>query len=399
VTWTALHQDVYPAYISWEQFLANQERLAENASSFARRVRGAARKGEALLAGLAVCGRCGHQMRTVYKSQHRYVCNALNETYRAPMCLSLDGASVDAVVVAAFFAALAPAELDLLDEVLAAQHTDRERLLQQHADRVKQTEYEARLAQRRYQAVDPDNRLVAADLERQWELALRALVEAREAAEHAAQTPPASTLEPALRDQLCDLGRHLPALWESGRLNPAQQKELLRSLIRRVILTRPIPDTIEVKVVWVSGAYSLLTAHPPLHRSCDVPNYDQLLTRILELSLEGYQDPAIARQLTVEGFRSARRRDVPIQLVEKVRRHHGQVSLTERFRREDRIEGCWTVGGLARQLGRSSDWVRRRVESGAVSATRHPLTGRYLIPDDPALLDRLRAPASTRDPS
>jgi hypothetical protein len=178
-----------------------------------------------------------------------------------------------------------------------------------------------------------------------------------------------------------------------------QQKELLRSLIRRVILTRPIPDTIEVKVVWVSGAYSLLTAHPPLHRSRDLANYDQLVARILELSLEGYQDPAIARRLTAEGFRSARHQDVPVKLVERVRRQHGWVSLTERFRVEDKIEGCWTVGGLARYLGRSSDWVRRRVERGAVPATRHPLTGRYLIPDDPALQDRLRAQASTRDPS
>jgi hypothetical protein len=165
-----------------------------------------------------------------------------------------------------------------------------------------------------------------------------------------------------------------------------------------VILTRPIPDTIEIKVVWVSGAYSLLTAHPPLHRSRDLPNHDQLVGRILELSLEGYQDPEIARRLTAEGFRSARRQDVPVQLVEQVRRHHGQVSLTERFRVDDRIEGCWTVGGLARQLDRSSEWLRRRIERGTVPATRHPLTGRYLIPDDPVLLDRLRAEASGRDP-
>jgi hypothetical protein len=315
------------------------------------------------------------------------------------MCLSLDGGCIDAVVVDAFFAALAPAELDLLDEVLQAQQRDRERLRQQQADRVKQAEYEARLAQRRYQAVDPDHRLVAADLERQWELALRALVEARVAAEHGAESPPAPRLDPVLRRQLRDRGHQLPALWTSGRLTPAHQKELLRSLIRRVILTRPVPDTIEIKVVWISGAYSLLTAHPPLHRGRDLPNYDQLVTRILELSREGYQDPAIARRLTAEGFRSARHRDVPVKFVEKVRRQHGQVSLTERFRVEDKIDGHWTVGGLARQLGRSSDWVRRRVESGIVPATRHPLTGRHLIPDDSALLDRLGPQASTCNPS
>ena len=338
-------------------------------------------------------------MRTAYKSQHRYVCNVLNEMCRAPMCLSLDGASVDAVVVEAFFAALKPAELDLLDEVLAATQKDRQRLLEQHTDRVKQAEYEARLAQRRYQAVDPDHRLVAADLERQWELALRTLVEAREAAEHVAQTPPPPALDPVLRDQLRDLGRQLPALLASGRLNPAQQKEFLRSLIRRVILNRPVPDTIEIKIVWISGAYSLLTAHPPLHRTRDLPTYDQLVTRILELGRAGYQDPAIAQRLTAEGFRSARYPDVPVALVERVRRQHGQVSLTERFRVDDKIDGHWTVGGLARQLGRSSDWVRRRVKSGIVPATRHRLTGRYLIPDDPALLDRVRARASSGRPS
>jgi len=85
-------------------------------------------------------------------------------------------------VVDAFFAALAPAELDLLDEVLAERRADRERVARQHADRVARAAYEVRLARRQYDAVDPDNRLVAGELERRWELALRAEVEAREAA-------------------------------------------------------------------------------------------------------------------------------------------------------------------------------------------------------------------------
>ena len=75
--WTVNHQGVYPAYISWEQFMANQARLADNASTFARRARGAPREGAALLAGLVVCGRCGYQMRVAYKPQRRYTCTAL----------------------------------------------------------------------------------------------------------------------------------------------------------------------------------------------------------------------------------------------------------------------------------------------------------------------------------
>jgi len=207
--WAVLRRDVYAAYVPWEQYLAVQQRLADNASRARVWARGAPRTGAALLAGLAVCGRCGHQVRVAYKAHHRYVCSAQSQEYGDRMCLSLDGPSLDTAVVAAFFAALAPAELALLDEVLAAQRTERERLAQRYADQVARADYEARLAQRRYQAIDPDHRLVAAELERRWELALRAAVEAREAAERFAESPPAPALDPDLRTQLGDLGRRL----------------------------------------------------------------------------------------------------------------------------------------------------------------------------------------------
>jgi hypothetical protein len=372
--WATLHHDVYPAYISWDEFMADQARLTDNASRHAWRTRGAPRQGAALLAGLAVCGRCGHQLRVGYKTHHRYLCNALSETHGAPMCLSLDGPSIDAVVVEAFFAALAPAELDLLDAVLAAERADRERL-----------------AERQYHAVDPDNRLVAAELERRWELALRALAEAREAADRFARRPAAPAVDPLLRAQLRDVGAHLPALWASGRLTPAQQKELLRSLIRRVILSRPAPDLVEAKVIWVSGASSVVSVRPPVHRGRQLQDYEQLVARVLALSAEGYQDAVIAERLTAEGFRSARRSEVPRQLVEQVRRAHGVVSLTEQFRRRDQIDGAWTVGGLARAVGVRGDWPRKQIAKGTITAERHAATGRYLIADEPELLERLGA--------
>ena len=119
--WTVIHRDVYPAYISWEQYVANQQRLADNRSSFAQRARGLPRWGAALLTGVVVCGRCGRQMRAVYKPRVRYVCQALTHSYAARSCLHLDGAGIEAAVVAAFFEAMQPAELNLLDEVLAEQ--------------------------------------------------------------------------------------------------------------------------------------------------------------------------------------------------------------------------------------------------------------------------------------
>lgn len=389
--WTVIRQAVYPAYISWEQFVANQARMTDNANNYARRTRGVPRQGAALLAGLVVCGECGRQMRAIYKPQVRYVCNALGKTFGAPMCLHLDGASIETVVVEAFFAALAPAELDLLEEVLAAHQTEERLRTRQHAEQVARAEYEARLAQKQYDAVDPENRLVAAELERRWEQALQQVAAAREAAEQAATAVSTPHLDPNMQAQLRDLGPRMPELWDSGRLTIVQQKELLRSLIRRIILSRPAADAITIKVVWVSGAISALNVRPPIWRTADLTGYEQLTERIGELSRAGYPDQEIARQLTEEGFHAARSDTLTKTVVGKIRRKLGQSSLTDHFRHQAQIDGQWTVYGLARELAVERDWLYRRIYRGTLPAVRHATAGHYLIPNDPELLAQLRA--------
>ncbi len=397
--WTVIRQGVYPAYISWEQFLANQARMTDNGSDFARYTHGAPRHGAALLAGLVVCGHCGRQLRTMYKPPVRYVCQALGKARGAPLCLHVAGARIEAAVVEAFFAALAPAELDLLDEVLAAQHGDQERVRRQHAEQISRAEYEARLAQQQYDAVDPTNRLVAAELERRWEQALQALSAAREAAEHAmAAAPTVPRLDPDLRAQLQDLGPQMPALWASGRLTLVQQKEMLRSLIRRVILTRPVADVVEVKIVWISGALSQLTVQPPIWRTADLGGYEALVRRIGELSTEGYDDRAIAGQLTAEGFHPARGKTLDGAMVGKLRRKLGQPSRIDQYRTRAQIDGQWTVSGLSRHLGVDRHWVYRWIYAGRLPVERHPATGQYLIADDAALIAELRAEIESRAP-
>jgi hypothetical protein len=145
---------------------------------------------------------------------------------------------------------------------------------------VKRAQDDAALAARPYQAVDPENRLVAAELERRWELALPALAgagrrwpalaEAQEAAERFAHQPAEPALDPTVQAQLAQLSTQLPQLpqlpelWGSGRLQPEHQKALLRRLIRRVILSRPEPARRELRIVWVSGALTPLTLAPPI---------------------------------------------------------------------------------------------------------------------------------------
>jgi hypothetical protein len=392
--WHVIRHDVYPAYISWETFMDNQARLADNAYRFEQRRRGAPRTGVALLTGLAVCGRCGHQMRVSYKPAVRYVCYALRKSHDGEICLYLEGSGIEEAVVGAFFEAIRPAELDLLDEVLAQRRADRATLLQQHRDRVAQAEYEAHLAQRQYDAIDPENRLVAAELERRWELALRALAEARELAERVRQEEDEPAIDPELRRQLTDLGRHLPALWESGRLTPEHKKALLRSLIRRVILTRPVPDEVHLKIVWISGAVSPMVIHPHILRTVNLSTYPRFVERVLALAAEGYLDADIAQMLTEEGFRSARSAGIPARLVFRIRRQHGQPSLFEQCRSQDKIGDDWTVAGLARFLGVNRNWLYWRIYRDRLVTRRHPATGHHLITDDPALIAALQAEAA-----
>ena len=387
--WIAIHQAVYPAYISWDTYMENQERLADNASAFARRAHAAPREGAAMLAGLVVCGRCGQQMHVVYKPKQRYSCVALASTYGAATCQHVDGPLLDAAVVDAFFAALAPAELDLLEETLAAQRADHDRLAQQYADQVTRAEYEAQLAQRQYNGVDPDNRLVAGELERRWELALRAVVEAQEAAARFAQQPPAPGLDPQLAAQLRDIGRHLPDLWAGGRLSPAHKKELLRSLMRRVIVHRTHPATVDVRIVWVSGAVSALTVQPPVGRTADVRGYEDMVARTLTLSAAGCPDAEIARRLTDEGFRAARGPTITASLVSTVRRAQGHVSVRAQCKAQPKVDGQWTVSGLAQALGVPRNWVYARIRNETLPARRDPLTGYFLITDSPNLLANL----------
>lgn len=234
--WIAIHHDVYPAYVSWEEFVDIHRRLDSNGYDFAANRPGATRAGKALLSGLVLCGNCGRHMRVHYRDKEtglRYICDGAKITYGSPTCFHLEGDAVDRAVVEAFFEAVRSAEIALLDEVLEGRQADHERLLEHHRDAVKSASYEARLAEKRYREVDPENRLVASELEGGWEAALRNLAAAREELERFERERPEPTLDPQLREQLADLSNRLPELWNSGRLKPEHKKELLRSLIDR----------------------------------------------------------------------------------------------------------------------------------------------------------------------
>ncbi len=394
--WQCVIQDAYPAYISWAQYLANQERLRENAQRYREQLdrrRGAPREGAALLQGLITCGLCGYRMHVAYRPRSRYTCMAMTRTCAAPRCVHLEGPPIEAFVVQAFFDAIAPAQLEALDEVLAQRQRDQQRLEKYYQQQVAQARYSADLARRRYEHVDPAYRLAAAELERDWEDTLRALRQAEEAAARFAQEPAEPTLSSELREQLLNLSRSLPALWSSEQLSHTQRKALLRSLISQVIVKRVAADRVEVKIVWVSGHVSQGIVIPPVLHQRHVTGYDTMVERTRQLWSEGYTDAQIAETLSREGFRSARRNRVLARTVLRIRNHHHWVSRYHQHRLADKIDDMWTIHGLSRHLGVAREWFYQRIRTGALhepDVVRKPPYGNYLIRDDAALLDRLR---------
>jgi DNA invertase Pin-like site-specific DNA recombinase len=396
--WIHLQMDVYPAYIAWEQYLVNQERLHENAMRFDRRIaqaQGSPGRGTALLQGMVVCGDCGCRMYVGYKhSSHHYFCNALNKRFGKPMCAYLSGAPIDEVVVQAFFEALRPAQLDALEAVLASQQAERERLSRQWEERLKRARYEAHLAERQYDAVDPENRLVAAELERRWEEKLSQLQTAQEAYDRFQQAEAPATLSPEVREQLRHISETLPELWRAGQVSNAQKKELLRCLVSQVILRKSAPDTVEIKVIWVSGHYSVFHARLPVNQQESVTGLDEMIARLRALWQQGLNDDQIAAQLLSEGFHTARSaRGVSPMTVQKIRLERGWYQPLHRSRNALELDGHLTIRGLAARLEVKRSWVYNRIRSGVIHpayVVRHPQSQLCLIRNSPELTERLR---------
>jgi len=393
VEWKVIVHDRYPAYVTWETFARIAAILDDNYAAYEHnRRRGVPRHGAALLQGIVYCGRCGHKMMVQYKGGNEYLCNYLRGQTQAPVCQRLPADPVDQQVVAAFFEALAPAELDLYEQALAQR-----RQQQQEVDRAQQyalqrLEYEADRARHRYEQVDPAYRLVAAELERRWEAALQALQEAQAQYTRARQAPEddrSRALSPALRETFSTLGQALPTLWHQDTLSRAQRKALLRCLMEKVVLDRQVPDTIATRIVWRGGAISELAVPCTVGTLCDVTGFAQMEAQILRLEAQGHSDEAIAERVTSQGFRSPQRPRVLASTVQTIRLRHGRL---HRYRgpRPRRVPGFLTVSQLALALGVKAHWLYHLISRGRIIVGRDEASGLYLFPDRPETLEALR---------
>lgn len=389
--WKIRVNDVYPAYLGWDEFVRIQAMLQDNYAEYDRKkTRGVPRAGAALLHGLVYCGECGHKLVVQYKGGTRYLCNYLRQQYGVPVCQRLPADPIDAWVVEAFFAALSPVELDAYARAVAAEQGAAAQVATAQHQQLERLRYQAALAERQFSRVDPDNRLVAAELEQRWEAALRALKEAEVAARGpSAAIEALAPLPDELRVAFTNLGRHLPAIWPSGVLTHAQKKAFLRCLIDKVVLHRVARDRVQARIVWRGGATTMRELPVPVGALADLTGAAEMARVILERSAAGDTDEAIAEELTQRGHRSPLRAAVLPSTVKTIRLRHGQLRSRSQSHPR-RVAGYLTVPQLARALGVTPHWLYDRIYNRSIPATKDTTTGLYLFPDDPGTLERLR---------
>jgi hypothetical protein len=283
-------------------------------------------------------------------------------------------------VVAAFFAAVTPVELEAWRRAHDARRQADEALDRAEAQQIERLRYQALLAERQFTKVDPDNRNVAGELEHRWELALRDLRQAEEAlSRHRAERAEPETLSTRDREGFVALGPQLPALWQQPDMTQERRKALLRSLIDKVVLRRAAPDRISVRIVWRGGEVSDLVVEQAVNGLQALSRGAEMEARLLDLARQGVDDAAIAEQLTQEGYRSPRCGHVPVGTVRTIRQRCRVLRNTTGH--SPHIPGWLTIAELARLLACSRDWIHRQISNGTITIARNPDARRYLFPD------------------
>ena len=332
--WRVCLRDHHPAFLGWDEFIQNRERLRANWNRDGQP--GVAREGSALLQGLAWCGVCGRKMGVQHHAARErrsaaYLCNRGYQDGDGRLCQCMTARPVDAAVTQAFLAAVTPLQVGVGLQVLDAVEQERAAERRQQELQLERARYEARLAQRQYDAADPDNRLVVAELERRWNEQLARVAHLEQAyarAEQAARW--AMTAEE--RAAIGALAEDLPAVWRAPTTTDRDRKQLLRCAIEGVDLDGTSqPGTILVQVRWRSGAVTATrVARPaPGDGSLKTPAAALALIRALAPT-QGYA--ALAARLNAAGHRTAFGRPFTSLHVGYLCRRHGWARGTKHAR-------------------------------------------------------------------
>jgi excisionase family DNA binding protein len=368
-SWEVLIRDHHQGYISWADFERNQRLIADNANGKSFMSRGSIRRGEALLAGLLRCGHCGRKLHVAYSGENgssgRYHCRGGQINHGVDRCISFGGMRIDRAVGAEVIDRLQPLGIEAAIGAMEARRAETAEKRHQVELAIEQARFEAARARRQYDAVDPDNRLVAAELEHRWNerlLAVRALEEELDGLAAMAETTPTE----AEHRHLLALGADVEAAWNSPGATPTTRKRIIRTLIEEIVV-RVEDDALALVIRWIGGDHTPLRVRKNRagqHRwgtDADVVELVTALARQLP-------DKAIAPILNRAGKKTGRGNGWTQSRVCVLRNHRGIPSYRDGERAE---RGEVTMEEAAKVLNISEATVRRLIQEKTLPATQH----------------------------
>lgn len=366
--WTVLIRDHHPGYITWEQFEHNQAMLADNAHMKSRMEPKAGRGGRSLLAGLLRCRRCGRMLHVAYSGTRsevpRYHCRGAQINHGEAWCISFGGHRPDLAVGLEILKAVEgnaiEAALDAAARI-AEQQSQKRRALSLELE---QAQYEARLAARRYEAVDPDCRLVAAELEARWNVTLQTVGEIEQRLRQCEVSDPVLARLPS-KETLCGLAQDLPAVWNAETTDMRLKQRIVRILIQEVVAdVDDSANEIVLAIHWTGGRHSELRVKKnPTGRHSRCTNMEAI--EIIRRMAGRYPDEQIASTLNRLGLKTGTGNTWIEQRIRTVRSYHELPAYDSKIGRS-----TLTLEEASDRLGVSHKVVRRLIESKAIEATQ-----------------------------
>jgi DNA invertase Pin-like site-specific DNA recombinase/transposase len=322
--WTVFIPNHHPGFIDWDTYERNQARIAANTRPRPHQAGGAVREGAALLQGIATCGRCGRRLKVYYQGKNStpgYHCpGSILVEGRSAWCLRVGGNLLDEAVARTFLQTVAPAGLQaalVAERTLESEH---DAALAQWRLEVERARYEAERAERRYRAVEPENRLVARGLETEWDNRLRELALAQtELARREQQRPRALT--PEEREKIRALGTDVGHVWFAPTTTDRDRKELLRTLLEEVnVAIERAQSRGHLTLRWRGGAISELDVPLRSRRVPPIRTDEDTIDLVRRLAVH-YSDAVIAGILNRQGKRTATGDRFTVDRVGNLRRY------------------------------------------------------------------------------
>ena len=376
--WQVLIRDHHPGYISWQEYVDNQEQLLNNAGMRGKMKKGAAKRGSALLAGLLRCARCGRKLHVSYCGSNgrivRYFCRGANINHGKATCISFAGRKVDQSVAASVLAAISPAGIEAAETAWREDHQAGREKLSALELAVEKARYETDRARRQFDRVEPENRLVASELERRWEQALRRQTDLNQRLRQSElEVEEFSEKE---REQLLKLGNDLDAVWHHPQASVTLKKRIVRTVLEEIVADiEDDPPRVLLKLHWAGGVHTALEVsknRPGQHRRCT----DRKLVDLVAELVKVCNDRAIAAILNRLGYRTGVGNTWKESRVRSLRGTHSIPAF------DSGEERPWlTLEQAATALGVSGATTRRLIKAGI-------LPGRQVITYAPWVIER-----------